>query len=336
MTHGTKTRTALVLGATGGSGGAIAARLIRRGWTVRALVRDPARAASDWTGWGRDPHWIAGDAMNRADVAAAAEGVDAIVHAVGPSNYSAWDKTVLPMAENTLAAARAAGARIVLPGTLYNYDVATTPVIDADTPQRPRTAKGRIRVELEGLLEEAAPQVRSLIVRAGDYFGAETRSSWFSMCLVEPSRTQRRLLNPARGPGHTWAYLPDFAEAIVSLMEIEDRLAPFERVQFAGYCDQTGQGMIDAVRAVVGRNIPERGFPWWLMRLMAPFGGFPRDVAEIATYWSHPARLDNRRLVELLGSEPHTPLREAVAQTLQGLDALDQTAVAERGPLLTA
>ena len=33
-------RTALVLGATGGSGGEIAAALLRRGWKVRALVRD--------------------------------------------------------------------------------------------------------------------------------------------------------------------------------------------------------------------------------------------------------------------------------------------------------
>jgi nucleoside-diphosphate-sugar epimerase len=274
--------------------------------------------------------------MNRAQVMAAAERVDAIVHAVSPPSYGAWAATVLPMAENTLAAAEAVGARIILPGTIYNFDVASTPIIDADTPQHPRTGKGRIRVQLEALLEEAAPQVRSLIIRAGDYFGAEARSSWFSKCLVEPGRTQRRLLNPARGPGHTWAYLPDFAEAIVGLMEIEDRLAAFERVQFAGYFDQTGQGMIDAVRAAVGRNIPERAFPWWLMRLMAPFGGFPGDVAEIATYWCHPAHLDNRRLVELLGSEPHTLLPVAVAQTLQGLDALDQSAAGAVRPFVAA
>lgn len=322
MTNSSK--TALVLGATGGIGGAVAARLIRQGWTVRALVRDPAQAATTWKGWGRDPEWIQGDALNQAQVIAAARGVDAIVHAVNPAGYQNWSKVVLPMAENTVAAARASGARIVLPGTIYNFEPASTPVIGADSSQTPRSAKGRIRVRMERLIEDAGPEVRGLIVRAGDFFGAEGRSTWFSQGVIEPGKQQKRLMNIARGPGHSWAYLPDLAEAIVALMEIEDRLAPFERVQFEGYVDTTGRGMIEAIRAAIGRKVPEQAFPWWLMRLLAPFGGFPGEVAEIAPYWKHPARFDNRRLVELLGFEPRTPLAEAVATTLEALDALDR------------
>ncbi|MDA3631222.1 NmrA/HSCARG family protein [Saccharopolyspora sp. WRP15-2] len=39
-------RTALVTGATGNQGGATARHLLSRGWTVRALVRDPAKPAA--------------------------------------------------------------------------------------------------------------------------------------------------------------------------------------------------------------------------------------------------------------------------------------------------
>lgn len=39
-------KTVLVAGATGGQGGAVARSLIGRGWTVRALVRDPRSAAA--------------------------------------------------------------------------------------------------------------------------------------------------------------------------------------------------------------------------------------------------------------------------------------------------
>lgn len=321
----TTNRTALVLGATGGIGGAIARALGRHGWTVRALARDPANAAAGWKG--RALEWVAGDAMNRADVVAAAAGVEAIVHAVNPPGYRDWERLVLPMMANTIAAARAAGgARVVLPGTIYNFDPAQVAVVDADSPQAPQTRKGTVRVQLERMLEDATPAVPSLILRAGDFFGPGARASWFAQAMVKPGRPVRRLLNPATCAGHSWAYLPDLAESFARLLDASDRLGTFERVQFEGVHDATGTGMTDAVRRVVGRDIPERAFPWWLMRLLAPFGGFPREVVEIEPYWRRPVRLDNRRLVALIGDEPRTPLDRAVGTTLAALDCLDRPA----------
>lgn len=319
-----KEKTALVLGASGGVGGTVAATLARRGWTVRALVRDPAKAAANWKSLAASPDWIEGDAMVERDVVAAAAGADAIVHAVNPPGYRNWEKLVLPMVANTIAAARAAGgARIVLPGTIYNFDPEQVAVIDSESPQQPRSRKGAIRVRLEKMLEEAAPEVPSLIVRAGDFFGPQVRSSWFTQCLVTPGKPVRRLLDPAKGRGHSWAYLPDLAETMVRLMEVEDRLEAFECVQFEGYHDADGTALIEAIRRVVGHDVPVRAFPWWLMRLAAPFGGFPREVIEIEPYWRHPVRLDNSRIRALLGREPRTPLDGAVAITLAALGCLE-------------
>lgn len=154
-------RTALVLGATGGVGGAIAARLMRERWQVRALCRNADAARSGWRHDCPAPQFVTGDAMDGASVVRAAtlgDGVAAIVHAVNPPGYRNWSSLVLPMIDNTLAAARAAGgARIVLPATVYNYDPVQTPVIDENTPQNARTTKGRIRVALERKLAEASP-----------------------------------------------------------------------------------------------------------------------------------------------------------------------------------
>ena len=103
-----QSRTALVLGATGGIGGEMARNLKARGWTVRALSRDPAAVA------GRDGlDWRRGDAMNPVEVAAAAEGVGLIVHGVNPPGYRNWGTLVLPMLASSIAAARSAGARIL-------------------------------------------------------------------------------------------------------------------------------------------------------------------------------------------------------------------------------
>lgn len=319
-------RTALVLGATGGVGGAIAAKLIREGWQVRALCRNADAALSGWRHDCPAPQFVEGDAMDTASVIRAAtsgNGVVAIVHAVNPPGYRNWSSLVLPMIDSTLAAARAAGgARIVLPGTVYNYDPAHTSVIDENTPQNARTVKGKIRVALERKLAEAAPEVPSLILRAGDFFGPGTRASWFAQAMVQPGQSVRKFTGMASGIPHAYAYLPDLAATFTGLLAIPERLHPHETVQFAGHWDATGTQMRDAVSRVVGRDVPEHAFPWWMMRLAAPFGGFPKEALEIEPAWKHPMRLDNRRLVELLGIEPHTPLDQAIAATLSDMGCL--------------
>ncbi len=320
-------RTALILGATGGVGGAIAAQLIRDGWQVRALCREADLATSRWRHACSAPHFVTGDAMDQAAVVRAAtmaDGVAVIVHAVNPPGYRNWSSLVLPMMDNTLAAARAAGgARIVLPGTVYNYDPAHTPVIDETTPQNTRTRKGQIRVALERKLAEA--EVPSLILRAGDFFGPAAGASWFAQAMVKPGHPVAKFTSMAPRVPHAYAYLPDLAAAFAGLLAIPDRLRPHEKVQFAGQWDATGTQMRDAVRRVVGKDLPERAFPWWMMRLAAPFGGFPREALEIEPVWKHPMRLDNRRLVALLGTEPHTPLDHAVAATLAAMGCIDRT-----------
>ncbi|MEP1880412.1 MAG: NAD(P)H-binding protein, partial [Roseibium sp.] len=171
-------KTALILGATGGSGLAVARALLAGGWKIRALHRHPEDVRSLLP----QAVWIQGDAMVKEAVVAAAEGASLIFHGVNPPRYKNWPKLVLPMLESTLAAARASGARIILPGTIYNYGVGDGPLLSETTPQRPTTRKGTIRVELEERLRKASERdgVKVLIVRAGDFFGEETKSSWFS------------------------------------------------------------------------------------------------------------------------------------------------------------
>ncbi len=308
-------RSILILGATGGIGGAVARTMLQRGWTVRALVRNPDAARRAWSA-PAGLQWVQGDALVADDVLRAAQGTSVILHAVNPPGYRNWGQLVLPMLDNTIAAARATKARVVLPGTIYNYAVAETPLIAETTPQRAGGAKGLIRVEMERKLAAAAPEVKSLIVRAGDFFGPGVAQSWFAQALAKPPLA--RMLNPGKpGIGHSWAYVPDLAETMARLMETPD-LAPAEQVQFEGVWDADGTGMAQAIRRVVGKPaLPLKPFPWWLMRLLAPFGGFPSEVMEVLPLWRHPVRLDNRRLVSLLGAEPRTPIDTAVAAALR-------------------
>ncbi len=311
-------RIALIIGAQGGIGGEVAEALARHGWTIRALARDlsKTRRGQGWT-------WIAGDAMDREAVIAAAKGAALIVHAVNPPGYRGWGRLVLPMIDNTIAAAQASDARILLPGTIYNYGYDAYPLLSEESPQRPATRKGKIRVQMEARLEAAAARgVRALILRAGDYFGPRSGNNWFAQGLVAPGKPLKAITYPGLpGVGHAWAYLPDVAETFARLADREADLPAFARCHFEGQWDADGAAMIAAIRrAARAPNAPVRVFPWWLLGLIAPFNETMRELMEMKPLWRAPARLDNRRLVQVLGAEPHTPLDRAVAETLAGLE----------------
>src|SRR5262245_16589429 len=164
-------RTALVIGATGGIGGEVTRALLAAGWQVRALHRAPEGASRRVSGLGR-VEWVRGDAMSPEDVTRAARGVGVIVHAVNPPGYKNWHGLVLPMLDSSIAAAKENGARLVLPGTVYNYGPDAPAVVGENTPQNPVTRKGKIRVAMEQRLLAASREgLNVLIVRAGDFFG---------------------------------------------------------------------------------------------------------------------------------------------------------------------
>lgn len=310
-------RIALVIGATGGVGGATAAALLRHGWRVRALNRDPeaARRRAGLAGL----EWIGGDAMEPGDVTRAAEGVALVFHGANPPGYRNWAGLVLPMLESSLAAARKAGARIALPGTIYNYGPDAGASVAEDAPQNPETRKGRIRVEMERRLEESG--VPALIVRAGDFFAPTAGNNWFAQGLVTPGRPLAAVTYPgAHDVGHQWAYLPDLGETFAQLLDRESELPRFARFHFGGHWLERGVEMAEAIRRVAGRpDLPIRSLPWWALRLAAPFNETLREMLEMRYLWRRPLRLTNARLTAFLGAEPHTPLDDAVRATLAGL-----------------
>lgn len=314
---------ALVLGATGGIGGEVACKLKIRGWTVRTLLRDPQRLATD-----KNPSWnwwVQGDAMSARDVVAAAEGASLIVHAVNPPGYRNWGELVLPMLNNTIAAAHATGARILMPGTVYNYGPDAFPTLDETSPQNPITRKGKIRAEMERRLRAATAEgAKVIIVRAGDFFGPRAGNNWFSQGLIQPGRPITAITYPGRrGVGHQWGYLPDVAETMVQLVEKADTLEPFATFHMNGHWDGDGTQMIGAILDAVGNpSLKVRKLPWAAIGLASPFVPLFRELWEMRYLWQMPVRMTNERLVRTLGTEPHTSLHIAVHRTLLGLGCL--------------
>ncbi|MEB2610068.1 NAD-dependent epimerase/dehydratase family protein [Burkholderia cenocepacia] len=315
-------RQALVLGASGGIGGEVARQLRDAGWQVRALKRGLDAEVVERDGIA----WVRGDALDRDAVVRAARGCSVIVHAVNPPGYRNWATQVLPMIDNTIAAARAAQATVVLPGTVYNFGADAFPVLREDAPQHPATRKGAIRVELERRLQDASAHgVPAIVVRAGDFFGPQLGNSWFSQGLIKAGRPVVAISVPSRGVGHQWSYVPDVARVMVELIERRETLEPFARFHLGGHWDEDGMQMALAVQRVAQRHGMRpalRDFPWWLVYVAAPFVTTLRELLEMRYLWREPIRMDNARVTAVLGREPVTPLDTAVEATLAGLGCL--------------
>lgn len=313
-------KIALVIGANGGIGRETCLALQRHGWQVRALVRSlPGENEKHGITWFR------GDAMQLADVLAASEGAELIVHAVNPPGYRNWDKLVLPMVDNTIEAARVNGARIVLPGTIYNYGPDAFPLLKEDSPQHPQTRKGDIRVEMERRLAAATNVgVRTLILRCGDFVGPHAGNTWFSQGLVKAGSPITTMRYPGDYRiGHAWAYLPDVAETIARLVEREDALADFDTFHFGGYW-LDGHGMLDGIRRATGNpRIASSKFAWWMTAALAPFMETLRELRKMRYLWKSPVQLDDHKLMAFLGDKPYTPLEQALRTTLAGIGCLD-------------
>lgn len=98
----------LVIGATGGLGGAVAQAFLAHGWQVRGLARHPPSVAQLRPAQAAlaGVEWRVGDAMNEADVVMAAQGVDCIFHGANPPRYARWRELALPMLAHSIEAAR--------------------------------------------------------------------------------------------------------------------------------------------------------------------------------------------------------------------------------------
>ena len=321
----TTSNTALVIGATGAFGLHAAEALIKHGWTVRALARDPVAAAAK-LGPRTPIAWVKGDAMDPASVVAAAGGADLIVHAANPPGYRNWKGAVLPMIESSIAAAKASGARLAVPGNVYNFAPDAGPSIAEDAPQAPVTRKGAIRVEMERRLRAASEDgVKVLILRAGDFFGPATPGA---LQWVVQARKGKITGVYEPGPvanGHAYAYLPDLGETLARLADRQAELGAFEVFHFRGQWLEHNGDFAATIARVAGRpDLKPSGFPWPIVYLAGPFNETFRELWEMRYLWNRPIGLDNARLVRFLGEEPHTPLDRALKASLADMGLVEE------------
>jgi nucleoside-diphosphate-sugar epimerase len=310
--------TVLILGAAGRLGAAAVNAFAAAGWRVLAQQR---RA----TPLPRGAVWMDTPLSDTGALAARAAGASIVVHAVNPL-YTRWDAELMPLFHQGLDVAQRLGARFMLPGNVYNFGAGMPALLHPDTPQQPTTRKGEQRVAMEAELRRRAAQgLDSVVLRAGDFYGAGS-GSWFDQAIVK-DLARGKLVHP--GPldlPHAWAYLPDLARAFVAVASAP-RQRGVQTLHFEGHT-LTGHELLaglEVAAAALGVQPAggwrHGGMPWGVIRTVGVVLPLWRELARVSYLWRVPHALDGHALRAAVapGALAATPVATALRAALLDL-----------------
>ncbi len=222
------------------------------------------------------------------------------------------------VADAVISAFGGAGKPYIHTGGLWIHGPSTD--LTEETPFHPTTEKGRIRCAMEDLFrgEAEAGRVRTIVLRAGDFFGGTGSGSWFDLVVAAK---MKKGVYTAPGPAdlvHEWAYLPDFAVAFVAVARNLDKLGIYEALNFPGHA-VTDLEIMAAAEKALARPLKMTSMPWWVLRAGSPFVPMWREIVSMSYLRFEPHRLVSARLADIIGEIPHTPLDRAVSEALVDL-----------------
>jgi len=244
------TRKVLIAGASGRYGAQVRAAFEAAHWEVRSFDRKAERLED------------------------AAQGMDVIVNALNPPDYKNWEVEIPKITAQVIAAAKASGATVMVPGNVYNFGVAPAPW-SAKTPQVACSRKGQIRIDMEEAYR--ASGVKVIILRAGDFIDEGATGTWLDLIMLKSFKKGKFVYPGNPDIPHAWAYLPDLARASVALAERRDSLERFSDIAFPGY-RVTGREMMAALERASGQTLKLSQMPWWPIRLASPFWALGREL----------------------------------------------------------
>ena len=303
----------VVLGATGGAGSAVVRQLAARGESVRAVSRS---ATSDWpTG----VEHVRADVADGAAARSACEGASTIYHCVNVP-YEQWTSVLTGIMDSVIGAAEAAGAPLIYCDNLYGYGPVDGPITE-DSPLRATGRKGRLRNRLADRLLEAhaGGRIQAAIGRGSDFFGPGATNT-VSGALVFPAAVaggKAHWLGSLDEP-HSQSFIDDFARGLIALGESPRSHGEIWHIPANGH--PTGRELIEMAYGAAGHD-PEYGtYGRWMMRLAGLFSAGRREILEVMYQFEEPFVLDGSKFTEVFGDLELTPMREAVARTVEWFD----------------
>jgi nucleoside-diphosphate-sugar epimerase len=311
------TRYAL-FGATGTVGKALAARFAKRGESFRVVGRSEERLKRDFRGYEPLVEYCVADLSAPAAAARAAAGADTLFYTVGvPYPQFEQHPKLTKIALDAAAAARV--HHYVHLSTVYPYGTPQQDLVNESHPRNPIAFKGRMRKQQEDLVLAAdnAAGMRTTILRAPDFYGPDSELSYVRAIFDAALKGgTANVIGPIDTP-HEFIFVPDVAEALLSLSEAQEAYGQAWNVAGPGLI--TTRQFAEQVFEAVHQKPRLRVVGKFLLRVMGLFNPFLREVVEMHYLWTTPVKLDDTRLRHLLPNLQRTPYAEGIRVTIESM-----------------
>ena len=301
-----------VIFGTGAIGLATLDALRRRGERVRLVNRSGTAPVPN------DIEILGGDASDPAFATAAAQGAQVVYQTLNPP-YHRWVELFPGLQAGVLAAAEAAGARLVSMENVYMYGRPGGQPLTETRPYAAHTKKGQLRARMarELLAAHQAGRVQIAIGRASDYFGPRGGAQSNLGDRVFPPALAGKTATVMGDPGqpHTYTYIPDIGEGLAVLGEHPD--TPGEVWHLPNDPDtRTTRQLVDSIYRQAGQpHTKLRGTPVLLLRALGVINPTVRELVELQYEFQEPFIVDSSKIATKLNVHA-TPLDQALADTL--------------------
>jgi nucleoside-diphosphate-sugar epimerase len=276
-------------------GQAVASRLVAGGNEVIVAQRSRPGILSG-------ARFAACDLLDREAVFAAAEGAEHIVLAAGFAYTSKVWAAAWPTAmTNVIEATRSTGARTVFVDNLYMYGPQHTPLRE-DMALTRAGRKPRVRAEITRLWQQAT-DIRFAALRAPDFYGPGVLQSHLGdQAFGNLAKGKPAMLLASPDIPHDFAYVPDIARAVVTLLDAPDD-AYGQAWHVPSAPTTTPRRILNIGARAIGVPARITTLPSALLPVAGLFSPMLGEMSEMQFQWDRAYQVDASKFANRFGAE---------------------------------
>lgn len=298
-----------ILGAGGAIGKDLAKELLRYSSDIRLVGRNPERVNPT-------DELFPADLNDPEEVDRAIEGSD-IVYSVIGFKYSTrvWQKQWPVYMDSVIKACIKYNTSLVFFDNIYMYDPDYLNGMDENTPMRPVSKKGEVRLHLVEKIQAGinSGNLNALIARAPDFLG-DHNSVIYEMVIKNMKAGKKAMWFSGLDRIHNFIYTPDAAKATAMLGNTKDAYGqtwhlPVDQTPY------TGQNWINMVAEITGSKASARIIKPATLSMLGIVMPVMHEMKEMIYQYERDYLFSSRKFEEKFKFRP-TPAKEALRKVV--------------------